>query len=338
MKYRKLGSTGLEISVVGFGGIPIQRVSKEEAVKLLQVAKDNGINFIDTARGYASSEAKIGYALEQVKGDFIIASKSMARDAKGYTEELKQSLENLRVNCIDLYQFHNVSSEQAYEQVMGDNGAYEAALKAQQQGLIKYIGFTSHKVDLARKAVESGKFATLQVPFNAVEDHFLEVLELAYKKNIATIIMKPMAGGSLDSGDLALRYILEYNVTTVIPGMQKIEEIIENSSVGNSYKPLTKTEKTKLQEVAKQLGDKFCRRCEYCLPCPQGIKIPAMFILDGYYSRYNLQEWATERYRSLDVTAADCIDCGLCETKCPYQLPIRDMLKEVASHFSSSKS
>ncbi len=335
MEFNKLGNT-LDISIIGFGGIPIQRVSYQEAAELLQIAKDQGLNFIDTARGYASSEEKIGYALEQVGGGFIIASKSMARDAHGFKKELNQSLSNLRTESIDLYQFHNVSTDDAYQQIMEAGGAYEAAIEAQNAGLIKHLGFTSHKPHLAKKAVESGKFISIQIPFNAVEDQFLEVIRMAADRNIATIIMKPLAGGAISTADLALRYILQFNVTTVIPGMQNASEVTENANVGNNVKPLTAVEQEKLFEQAKLLGDRFCRRCEYCLPCPQGIKIPTMFIFDGYYSRYNLQEWARERYWTQPATAVDCQDCGLCETRCPYQLPIRQMLKEVVEHFDQS--
>ncbi len=333
MEYRQFGRTGLKVSVIGFGGIPIQRVSGDEAVTLLRAAQEQGINFIDTAQGYASSESKIGYALQQVPGEWIIASKSMKRDAIGFRAELVKSLTALGVESIDLYQFHNVSTYELYDQVMGEGGAYEAALKAQEEGLIKHIGISSHKNFIAKKAVESGKFVSVQVPFNAVEDQFKEVIEMAAKRDVAIIIMKPLAGGALDNGNLALRYICEYPVTVIIPGMQKVEEVIENAAVGNHFEPLNPDERTELSRIASELGTTFCRRCEYCSPCPEGINIPTMFIFDGYYSRYNLQDWATERYWSQQKTAHDCVKCGICETRCPYNLPIRDMLDQVASHF-----
>ncbi|MFP4456567.1 MAG: aldo/keto reductase [Clostridia bacterium] len=334
MEYRKLGSTELNVSVIGFGGIPIQRVSNDEAIQLFKLAKENGINFIDTARGYTNSEEKIGLAIKEVNNDWIIASKSMARDGLTFKKELAISLSNLGIDCIDLYQFHNLGSNEEYDKIMMQDGAYAAAKEAQAKGHIKHIGMSTHKPDVALRAVKSGKFVSIQVPFNAVEDQFLPAINLANKNNIGVIIMKPLAGGAITNASSALKYILEHPVSVVIPGMQKEQEIIENVETGDKSNTLSNIERENLMEFAKNLGNKFCRRCEYCLPCPEGIKIPSNFILHGYLTRYNLKEWAIERYFNQEVKASACVECGICETRCPYNLPIRDMLKDVKNDFA----
>lgn len=330
--YRRLGRTGLKVSAVGFGGIPIQRVSNDEAAQLLAVAQQAGINFIDTARGYAASEEKIGFAMSQVGGEWIVASKSMQRDAAGFRSELEQSLRLLRRAYIDVYQLHNVSSAEAMEQVFAVDGAYRAALKARDEGLIRYVGFTSHKPQFVEEALNRGGFDTIQVPYNPVESQFTEVIRRAAEQDVGVIVMKPLAGGALGQvADLSLRYILENeDVSTVIPGMQSLDEVRQNSVVVEDFRPLNQEERDRLTRVAEELGQEFCRRCEYCLPCPQGIKIPTVFIFEGYYSRYNLQDWALERYNALPAKASACVECGLCEERCPYDLPIRKMLKRVA--------
>jgi predicted aldo/keto reductase-like oxidoreductase len=333
MEYKKLGATDLNVSVIGFGGIPIQRVSSEEAIELFNVAKENGINFIDTARGYTNSEVKIGLAIKSVNNNWVIASKSMARDREAFLNELETSLTNLGLESIDLYQFHNIGSEEDYDKIMSPDGAYKAALEAQKSGKIRYIGMSTHKPDIAMRAVKSDKFVSIQVPFNAVEDQFLPAIELANKNNIGVIVMKPLAGGAITNASSALKYILDYPVTVVIPGMQKVSEIIENAKVGDKSRVFSEQERKELNLFANNLGSKFCRRCEYCLPCPEGIKIPFNFILHGYLTRYNLKEWAINRYYSQEINASACVECGVCETRCPYELPIREMLKEVSEDF-----
>ncbi len=334
MQYRELGKTGLRVSITGFGGIPIQRVSNEEAVEIVRKAKELGINFIDTARGYTNSEEKIGLAIAGDRDYWVLASKSMARDAVTFRRDLQTSLANLKVDYLDLYQFHNIASYEEYDRIFAEDGAYAEALRAQKEGLIHNIGITTHKNFIAVKAVESGMFSTIQVPFNAVESQFLEAIELAVKNGVGVIIMKPLAGGALRRADLALRFFLDYPISSVIPGMQSIEEVEANARVGNEAVKLNNEEREELREMAESLGNHFCRRCEYCLPCPQGIKIPSNFIFHGYLTRYNLQDWALDRYNSMTYKADDCIGCGVCESRCPYELPISEMLKEVARDFA----
>ncbi|WP_099188770.1 aldo/keto reductase [Tepidibacter mesophilus] len=328
---RRLGKTDLYIKRVGFGGLPIQRVSQEDCDKIIYELIKYDINFIDTARAYTVSEEYIGNSIENKDYEFIIATKSMNRDYEGMKKDIDISRANLKREKIDLYQMHNVKMEE-YDSIFEDNMAYKALLEAKKEGKIKYIGITSHSVDVIKKAIEDEKFDTIQIPYNIVETQGEEVLKLANDKKIGTIIMKPLAGGALDNAKLALKYIMskEY-IDVVIPGMDKVEQIKENVSILGDKIELSEKEKSCIDRIKEDLGNSFCRRCEYCMPCVENINIPLQFLLEGYYTRYNLKEWSVKRYESLDKKASDCIECGLCERKCPYDLNIRAMLKNAAN-------
>lgn len=335
MEKRILGRTNYEVSAVGVGGIPIQRVKREDAVSILREALNQGMNFIDTARVYMASEELIGYALEEIgREKFILATKSMNRSYNGIIEEFNTSLRLLRTNYIDLYQFHNVRTQEEYDRVMAEDGPLKALKELKREGKIREIGITSHSKDILDMAIDSGEFSTIQFPYNAIERQGEAIFEKAKNNNIGVIVMKPLAGGAISEGEAAIRFVLENeNVSIVIPGMDSVEQVIENARAAIDRRPLSEKEKEDLQKTADELGSEFCRRCGYCAPCTVGIDIPGNFTVDAYFSRYNLQEWATERFNSMTVNAKHCIECGECEVRCPYNLPIMDMLKKVASHY-----
>lgn len=331
MKKRILGRTGFEVSIVGFGGIPIQRVDEEQAFKLLQEAYNQGINFIDTARGYEESENLIGKAMEKIgREKFILATKSMARTYEGVKAEFEKSMADLRTNRIELFQFHNVKTEEELEIILSDKGALRAIKEYQEQGKVIEIGITSHSVDLLDKAIDTDEFSTIQYPYNPVERQGEKVFKKAKEKNLGIIIMKPLAGGAIAKGELCLRFIFENeDITVAIPGMASVDEVKENVNAGINYRPLTDSERAELKEEVDTLDGEFCRRCGYCAPCTVGIDIPTQFLMEGYYLRYDLQDWALSRYEKMEKTAGDCIQCGECEPRCPYDLPIMKMLKRV---------
>lgn len=336
MKYNQLGKTGYKVSAMGIGGIPIQRVGQEEAEAVIAVALESGVNFLDTARGYTDSEEKFGLALQGVRDRFILATKTPARDAEGARRDLETSLRMLRTDSIELYQLHNVSKKAELEQVLAPGGALEALLRAQEEGLIKHIGITGHNDQILLQAVETGLFDTVQAPVNAVERQFIPVLKAAKERNMGTIAMKPLAGGSFMHPELALRELLaEPLLDVIIPGVDSAEQMRQNAELAANWRPLDEEERALLEKEVAELGKGFCRRCEYCLPCPQGIKIPQVFIFEGYATRYNLAEWAVGRYAAMDKNAADCADCGICESRCPYSLPIREMLKRAHANLKS---
>lgn len=335
MEYRTLGKTGLKVSVIGFGGIPIQRVSGTEAAGIINRALDLGINFFDSARAYTDSEEKLGAVIKSRRDEAVVATKSMARTKEAMAADIRKSLETMGLEYIDLYQLHNVKSNKDLDKVLGPDGALAALLEAKKEGLVRHIGVTGHIKDFLAETLQLEEIETVQFPFNAVETAGVPaLLEQALEKGTGVIVMKPLAGGALRNSDLALRYIMEHAVTTVIPGMDSLEQVEKNAGAGSPPRPLTAAEKEFLDEEVNTLGGGFCRRCEYCKPCSRRIDIPTVFLLDGYYTRYNLQGWARERYQDLRAKVDACVDCGECEERCPYNLPIRRMLAEAAARLA----
>ncbi|MDD6441834.1 MAG: aldo/keto reductase [bacterium] len=333
MEYKILGKTGLKISTLGFGGIPIQKVDVETTRKLVKVMIEKGINYIDTARGYTVSERYLGEALEGVRDKFILATKSMSRSKDAMTKDIEISLGNLRTDYIDLYQVHNPSMQQL-EEVMAPGGALEALMEAREAGKIGHIGLTAHSVEVFEKAIELPWVETIMFPYNIVERQAEDLIHKCAEKNIGFIVMKPLAGGAIEDAELALRFIYTNpDISVVIPGMFDVKEIEQNLASCENTKPLSETEEDAIRKIREELGNNFCRRCNYCAPCTVGINIPGVFLFQGYLDRYGLEDWARERYATIPVKASACIECGACESRCPYNLPIREMLKDAARKF-----
>ena len=333
MEYRVLGKTGLKISRLGFGGIPIQKIDAEGTKKLVRRMLDEGINYIDTARGYTVSEEYLGAALEGVREHFVIATKSMSRDKAGMARDIGISLKNLRTDYIDLYQVHNPTPADL-EKVCQPGGALEALLEAKEAGKIGHLGVTAHTTAVFEQALALPWVETIMFPYNIVETQGEELMRRCTEQNVGFIVMKPLAGGAIEDAPLALRWILQNNdVSVVIPGMAEEAEIQQNLAACNDNSPLNAEELAKIQAIRDGLGTVFCRRCNYCAPCTAGISIYTIFLLEGYLTRYGLEDWARARYAATEKTASDCIGCGVCESRCPYNLPIRDMMKRAAEKF-----
>ena len=333
MEYRIFGKTGLKISRLGFGGIPIQKIDAEGTKALIGELINAGVNYIDTARGYTVSEEYLGYALEGVRDRFVLATKSMARTKEAMAKDIDISLKNLRTDYIDLYQVHNPSAADL-ETVTAEGGALEALFEARKSGKIGHIGITLHSAELFAKAIDLPWVETIMFPYNIVETQGEDLIAKCAERNIGFICMKPLAGGAIEDASVALRFIVSNPaVTVVIPGMADSAEIAQNVAAASDTSPLSEDELQKIVKIKDDLGTNFCRRCNYCAPCTAGINIPGVFLFEGYYSRYDLKEWAMSRYSSLPKTASDCVECGVCETRCPYELPIRQMLKAAAEKF-----
>ena len=333
MEYRVLGKTGLKISRVGLGGIPIQRIDAEGTKQLVYQLMEAGVNYIDTARGYTVSEQYLGYALEGIRDKFVLATKSMSRTYDAMAKDIDISLGNLKTDYIDLYQVHNPNMAQL-EQVTGEGGALEALLEAKEQGKIGHIGLTAHSLEVFEKALELPWVETIMFPYNIVETQGEELIKKAAQKNIGFVDMKPLAGGAIEDAALAVRFLVSNpDVTVVIPGMADPKEVEVNLAAAESTAPLSAEEQEKVKQVREVLGTQFCRRCNYCAPCAVGIQIPSVFLFQGYLDRYGLADWAKDRYGAMAVKASACIQCGACEPRCPYGLPIRQMMKEAAVKF-----
>ena len=335
MEYTTLGKTGLNISRIGFGGIPIQKIDAQAVRPLMERLVKEGVNFIDSARGYTVSEAYIGEAIEGMRDKFVLATKSMARTKEAMEKDIEVSLANYRTDYIDLYQIHNPSLAEL-EAVAAPGGALEALLAAKVAGKIGHIGVTAHLAGVFERALEMDWVETVMFPYNIEETQGEELMRRAAEKNVGFICMKPLAGGAIEDAALALRFIAKNeNVSVMIPGMYTEEEIAGNIAAALNDAPFTAEELAKIEEIRNTLGTQFCRRCNYCQPCAAGIGISGIFVLAGYLERYGLGDWAKMRYAGMAKKAGDCIGCGACEARCPYQLPIREMLARVKEEFGA---
>lgn len=337
MKYIELGKTGLKCSAVSFGGIPIQRGDAANTAAVVDALEKHGMNYIDTARGYTVSEEYLGAALEGRREKFVLATKSMARDYEGMKRDVDVSRKNLRTDYIDVYQLHNLGLKD-YDRAFGPGGAYEALAEARDAGKIGHIGVTAHNLDALKKILEEQgeRIETVVFPYNIVETQGDAVLKAARARGIAAIAMKPMAGGNLDDWKLALRFIDASGAIDIsIPGMGSVEEVERNAAAAEDLTPLTAEELKTCETIRRELGTHFCRRCGYCAPCTVGIDIPSNFLMVNYLRKYDLADWARGRYAGMAHRAGECIACGACEKRCPYELPVREMLRDVAREFGA---
>ena len=338
MQYRTLGKTGLRVSAVGFGGIPIQRIDAAGTRVLMERLAEKGVNFIDTARGYTVSESYLGEALSGgLRDRFLLATKSMARDYDGMARDIERSLANLQTDHIDLYQLHNIKSDADFALAFSAHGAVAAIEDAIRAGKVRHLGATAHSADSFERLLNYPQIETIMFPYNIVENQGEALMARAAAQGVGVIAMKPLAGGNITDGTLAVRYILQnLNCTVAIPGMASLDEIEANVAAAGTEGPLTAEELAACEAVRAELSDNFCRRCGYCAPCTAGIDIPSVFVLENYVKRYDLAGWARARYEATAVKASACTGCGACETRCPYELPIREKLRAAAHTFGEA--
>jgi predicted aldo/keto reductase-like oxidoreductase len=290
---------------------------------------DLGITFIDTANGYTTSEERIGKAIAGHRDEVVIATKTGARDSATAREHLELSLTRLNADYVDIWQFHGLSNFEVYEQVLGPGGAMEVAQEAKQAGRVRHIGLSSHSLDVALKAVPSGHFETIQFPFNFVTNEAVEeLLPLAQEHDVGFIAMKPMGGGMLQDANLAFKWLLQFDTVLPDPGIERIEEIEQIIDIVNGPWELTPQDWQALEAIREEVGTRFCRRCQYCMPCPQGVRVSTLMIMLSLVKRLPTEtlrgSWIAEAVQGADA----CIECGECEEKCPYHLPIREMIAE----------
>lgn len=321
----RLGRTNLKVSRSGFGALPIQRISILEAGRLLRKAYDRGINFFDTARAYTDSEEKIGAALADVRERIIIATKTGAEDRKTFFEHLEISLRNLKTDYIDIYQLHN-------PKVLPDpedpKGLYQALLEAKNKGMIRFIGITNHRLDLAIAAVESGLYDTVQYPLSLLsDDKDLGLIDLCQKKDIGIIAMKALSGGLIDNGRAAFAFLRQYQNVLPIWGVQKESELDEFLACEQEPPILDEAMWQIINKFRSELSGDFCRGCGYCLPCPVQIPIPIAARMALFLDRAVYQSYLTDEWRKQMNLIENCIDCGHCRNHCPYELDTPNLLK-----------
>ena len=331
-KFRQLGKTGIKVFPIGFGGIPIQRLDKKTAVKVIKEAIHLGINFFDTARAYTDSEEKLGLALSDVDHEVFLSSKTKATDKSGALNDVNKSLKNLNVEKIDIYHLHNISDEQSYQKaVLSKDSAYDGLKEAQKMGKIDHIGITGHSIELLKKALSNNEFSTTMFCYNFIENECEDdFLKFCNERNIGMIVMKPFAGGRLDNANINLKYLLKNPNIIPIPGMEKVEEIRENVRIAKGDYKLNKIENKLMNELKNSLNKKFCRRCGYCQPCPEGVKIPVVLRSESFINRMSksqLNDTDHWSYQAL-TSGYECINCGKCIEKCPYNLNIPELIKE----------
>ena len=320
-----LGTTGIESIKNAFGALPIQRVSDDYAVMLLKKAYDSGVTFYDTARFYTDSEKKIGLAFSHMREKIHIATKTMAQTVEGFWKDLETSLSELKTDYVDIYQFHNPSF---CPKPNDGTGLYEAMLEAKEQGKIRHIGITNHRLHIAIEAVESGLYETLQFPLSYLSsEKDEELVELCKKHNVGFIAMKGMSGGLITKSDVAYAYMMQFDNVLPIWGVQKETELDEFLSYNDNPPLMTKEISSIIAKERKELSGNFCRGCGYCMPCPVGIEINNCARMIQMIRRSPSQGWLTEESQKKMFAIEKCIECGQCKAKCPYGLDTPNLLK-----------
>lgn len=321
-----LGSTGITVSKNGFGALPMQRISMEAAVRLARRAYDGGIRFFDTARAYTDSESKLGAAFDGMREQIFLATKTMAKTPEGFWKDLETSLTNLRTEYVDIYQFHNPS----WCPKPGDGtGLYEAMLEAKQQGKIRHIGITNHRLSVANEAIESGLYETLQFPFSYIcSEPDLELVSKCKEKNMGFIAMKALSGGLITNS--AAAYAFESQFDNVIPiwGMQRETELDEFLSYMDNPPAMTEEIEALIARDRKELGGEFCRGCGYCMPCPAGIEINTCARMSLLIRRSPSASHLSETGQAKMKKIENCLHCNQCKSRCPYGLDTPALLEK----------
>ncbi len=320
-----LGRTGISVAQNQFGALPIQRISKDEAVALVHRAYDGGMRFFDTARAYSDSEEKLGVAFEGMRDKVYIASKTMAKTPGEFWKQLDTSLANLHTDYLDIYQFHCVDQVWA----PGDgSGMYECMLQAKEQGKIRHIGVTAHKLEVAFDLVNSGLYETLQYPFSYLaSEREHELVALCKQKDVGFLAMKGLAGGLITRSDAAMAYIAQFDNVLPIWGIQRESELDEWLSYFKDTPQMTPELQAFVVKEREQLAGNFCRGCGYCLPCTADIMINQCARMSLMLRRAPSKAWLTPQMQAEMAKVRDCTECGVCMTRCPYGLDIPNLLK-----------
>jgi predicted aldo/keto reductase-like oxidoreductase len=335
MEKVRLGKTNLIVTRMGWGGIPIQRVGEHEAVSVIRAVVEMGVDLLDTARAYSNSEHRIGLALQRIHRPVILSSKSLVRTTKIY-DDVHESLKQMMVRKVNIYHLHGVSSFEDYSKVMALGGAYEGLKRAQDEGLIDHIGMTSHNLNVLERAIDDGHFEVIMACYSFLEPEAAErVFPLAKGKDIGVLAMKPFSGGVIEEVRPALRFVLSKADIVPIPGSETLEKAHENWKIFTESYSLTEEDKERIEVVKKEFNRQFCRRCDYCQPCTEKINIQHILGLKSFIKRSGPNVAEIGWMKELIQKARNCSECGECLERCPYQLPIPDLIKENLAWYDS---
>ena len=321
-----LGKTGIAVCRNGFGALPIQRIGKEDAAYLVRKAYENGVNFFDTARVYTDSEEKLGYATSSFRDKIYIATKTAAKNGEDLKKDLETSLSLLKTDYIDIYQFHNPP----FCPKPGDGtGLYEAMLEAKKEGKIRHIGITNHRLGVAKEAIESGLYETLQFPFSYISgEKEMELLSMCRERGMGFIAMKGLAGGLLNNSRVCYAFMSQFDNVLPIWGAQRERELDEWLSYNDNPPVMDEEVKSIIEKDRKELSGDFCRGCGYCMPCPMGIQISECARMIQMIRRSPSQGQLGAEAQAMMANIHNCVKCGKCMDKCPYSLPIPTLLEK----------
>lgn len=321
-----LGNTGITVCRNGFGALPIQRIGKEDAAYLVQKAYKNGVEFFDTARVYTDSEEKLGYAIESFRKNIILATKTAAKTCVDFWKDLETSLSLLKTDYIDIYQFHNPP----FCPKPGDGtGLYEAMVEAKNKGMIRHIGITNHRLGVAKEAIESGLYETLQFPFSYISGKKeLELIEMCKERGMGFIAMKGLAGGLLNNSRASYAFMSQFDSVLPIWGVQREWELDQWLSYNTNPPVMDDELRSVIEKDRKELSGEFCRGCGYCLPCPMGIKINECARMIQMIRRAPSEGQLDKESQAMMMNIKNCVKCGKCMDKCPYSLPIPSLLEK----------
>jgi len=331
MQKVRLGRTGLHITKIGFGGIPIQRLTDDKAAAaLVTAAIEMGINWLDTATGYSTSEARIGMGIKPFRRDSLhVFTKSPAKTPQTLKADIELSLKRLQTDYIDVFQFHGIKLE-SWKEILS-NGSMDMLLQMREKGIIRHIAASSHSDKAMLEVLEHPAIEAAQFPFNFIMyEEVAEILAKCKAKDAGFIAMKPFGGGVFPSAGPCIRFLMQYPGIVADPGFESINQVKEVIQLVEQGASLTEDDRKTIDIMRDELGKRFCRRCGYCSPCPHGVQIVNLMIIESIIKRMPPAK-VINAARQKDVQSLEkCIECGLCETKCPYELPIRNSIREAA--------
>ncbi|OGP88879.1 MAG: hypothetical protein A2156_02440 [Deltaproteobacteria bacterium RBG_16_48_10] len=338
MEKVRLGKTNLTVTRLGWGGIPIQRVSEKEGVSVIRAVIEMGVDLLDTARAYTNSEHRIGLALQKIGNPVILSTKSIVKSEKIYND-VRESLKQLKVKKVDIYHLHNITTFEDYEKVMRSGGAYEGLKRARDEGLIDHIGITGHNLRVLERAIEEDHFEVVMACYSFLEvEAANKVFPLAKARDVGVLAMKPFSGGVIEEAGPALRFVLQTKGIVPIPGSETLEKVQENWKVFIEGGSLTEKDQDHIEAIKRQFNQRFCRRCDYCQPCSEGINIQIAVGLKSVIKRLGPMAPQIKWLMDIIEKARNCSECGDCLQRCPYQLPIPDLIKENLEWFDKQRN